>query len=412
MTPTPSATADDHHGIHDAIPVSFVALMAVLIALTAFSIDTLIPAMSDIARSYQMTNPNDAQLLISAVLLGLAVGQLLFGAISDAFGRKKAIYLGISLYIIACLAAMVAPSYELLIACRFVQGFGASANRVAPIAIVRDQYKGPAMARIMSLVMSIFILIPAIAPLFGQAVLQFAPWPAIFAAMAVMSVLGLIWLHFGQEETLRPENRSPFSFTSFKNAAIETIKHPIARGYTIASGFLFGALISYLNGAQQLLEFQYKLGPNFVFAFGGMALAVGVASFGNAKLVEHFGLKKIVFNASIVFLVASIGLAVSAFAFGGQPPLVLLLALLTISFMSFGIMFGNYNAMAIAPLGHIAGVASSVTSFFQSFISVILGGFIAYMYDGTVIPLGIGFAVLALLNFVQMYRLDGKPQEA
>lgn len=411
MSATSSAGADKASA-NTPIPAAFVTLMALLLALSALSIDTIIPAMANIAESYSITNANDAQLLISAVLLGIAIGQLLFGAIADSHGRKVAMYWGGGLYIASCIGAMIAPSFELLIFTRFLQGAGASATRVAPVAMVRDRYKGPAMARIMSLVVSVFILVPAIAPLLGQAILQFSTWPAIFGVMVVMSAIGLLWLGFGMEETLAPEHRNPLSFASFKSAAIETLAHPITRGYTIASGFVFAALVAYLNSAQQLLQFQYKLGDNFVFAFGALALGLGVVSFANSMLVQRFGLKTIVYYASVVFVAVALTMFAASMVSNGQPPLALFFGLLLLSFMSFGALFGNYNALAIAPMGHIAGVASSVTSCVQSIVSVTLGGFIAYMYDGSTIPIGIGFALLALLNFWQMKSLDDRGTEA
>lgn len=407
---TVSAAAPAQEQPNDSISVSFVALMALLLSVSAFSIDTLIPAMAAIADSYALTNANDAQLLISSVLLGLAFGQLLFGAISDSFGRKKAIYIGVGLYTVACLAAMVAPSFELLILSRFIQGFGASATRIGPIAIVRDQYKGEAMARIMSFVVSFFILVPAVAPLLGQAILQYGPWPSIFAAMVALSVVILVWFGATQRETLTDANRSPFSFSSFRHAAWETLAHPITRGYTIAAGFVFGALIAYLNTSQQLLAFQYQLGDDFAYVFGGMALCLGLVSFANAMLVKRFGLKPIVLTASVIFAIAACLLGGVSWAFDGHPPFFVLTALLSLSFMTFGALFGNFNAMAISPLGHIAGVASSVTSFVQSVISVSLGGLVAYLYDGTTMSLGLGFAAFALLNLGQVLRLDRRTQ--
>lgn len=409
MTVSAASPADEN--LNQPIPISFIALMAILLSVAAFSIDTLIPAMADIATSYAVTNANDAQLLISSVLLGMAFGQLLFGAISDSFGRKKAVYLGLGLYTVTCLAAMVAPSFELLILCRLVQGFGASATRIVPVAIVRDQYKGPAMARIMSFVVSIFILVPAVAPLLGQAILLYGPWQWIFAAMVLLSAVILVWFGIAQPETLTEANRSPFSLSSFLAATWETMSHPIARGYTIAAGFVFGALIAYLNTAQQLLEFQYQLGDNFVFAFGGMALSLGIMAFSNGFLVKRYGLKIIVLRAAQLFTVVALIFAAASWGFAGQPPFALLISLLSLSFMSFGALFGNYNAMAISPLGHIAGVAASVTSFVQSVFSVVMGGFIAYLYDGSTIPIGTGFAVMAVLNLIQVLRLHNKDEQ-
>ncbi|MDC1435625.1 multidrug effflux MFS transporter [Gammaproteobacteria bacterium] len=394
----------------EKIPLSFIALMAVLMSLTAISIDAMLPALGQIGEDLAVQNPNDVQLVISSLFVGLAIGILFFGPFADSFGRKKAIYLGISIFLFGCIASIFSNSFEIMLLGRVLQGFGTASCRIATMCMIRDKFEGNAMARIMSFIMIIFILSPALAPSLGQVILLFAHWRVIFIVMFFIGISSVAWLAIRQEETLKPENRHPFKIRPILHAVHETVNNKISRGYTIASGIIFGAFVGYLNSAQQILQEQYALGGAFAVVFGFLALALGIASFANSRWVYKYGMEKICHTSLLVMVGATtIFLPISLF-FNGNPPLILLIIYLLIVFFCCGLLFGNFNTMAIHPLGHIAGAASSVIGCIQTLLSASLGATIGYLYNGTINPLIIGFFILGIWSFLLVSRL-GKSQQ-
>jgi DHA1 family bicyclomycin/chloramphenicol resistance-like MFS transporter len=380
----------------------FVGLIALMISLVAMSIDAMLPALREIGEELGAQRANDAQLILSALFLGLAFGQVIYGPISDSTGRKRPIYAGFALFILGCLLSVAATSFAMMLAGRFLQGLGAAGPRVVAIALVRDQYEGRAMARIMSLVMGVFILVPAVAPAMGQAILLVAHWRAIFGMLLGLALISLVWFAMRQPETLARNRRAPFSVLRIGRAIRETCTHRTAFGYTVAAGLIFGAFIGFLNSAQQIFQGQYGLGRLFPLYFAVLALSLGSASWVNARLVMRLGMRRL----SGVALVVLSGLSLAFFAIvvaaAGDPPLWALMAYLMTSFFCIGILFGNFNALAMEPMGHIAGVAASVVGSLTTFISLLLGTVIGQAYDGTVLPLVGGFAVLAVASFAVM----------
>jgi DHA1 family bicyclomycin/chloramphenicol resistance-like MFS transporter len=340
--------------------------------------------------------------VISALFLGLAVGMLIYGPISDSTGRKPPIYAGFALFVLGCLLSATATSFTVMLAGRFLQGLGAAGPRIVMIALVRDGYEGRAMARIMSLIMAVFILVPALAPAIGQGILLVAHWRAIFGVLLGLALISLVWFAFRQPETLVPGRRVPFSLLSIGRAIRETCTHRTAFGYTIAAGLVFGAFIGFLNSAQQIFQGQYGLGNLFPLYFAVLALSIGGASIVNARLVVRFGMRRL----SGLALTALTGLSLAFFAVvwavAGVPPLWALMIYLMLSFFCIGILFGNFNALAMDPLGHIAGVAASVIGSLTAFISLLLGMVIGLAYDGTVLPLVGGFTALGIASIVVM----------
>lgn len=394
----------------DKVPLSFIALMAVLMSLTAISIDAMLPALSQIGEELAVENPNDIQLIISSLFVGLAIGILFFGPFADSFGRKKAIYLGVSIFLLGCMASILSSSFEIMLLGRVLQGFGTASCRIATMCMIRDKFEGNAMARVMSFIMIIFILSPALAPSLGQVILLFAHWRVIFVVMFLIGFSSLIWLAFGQEETLKPENRHPFKIKPILHAAHETVNNRVSRVYTIASGIIFGAFVGYLNSAQQILQEQYDLGEAFALVFGFLALALGIASFANSRWVYKYGMERICHSSLLVMVGATtIFLPISLF-FGGHPPLILLIIYLLVVFFCCGLLFGNFNTMAIHPLGHIAGAASSVIGCIQTLLSASLGAIIGYLYNGTINPLIIGFFILGIWSFLLVSGLRKSQQ--
>lgn len=376
----------------------FVAMMALLISLTALSIDTILPALPAIATELGLARANDIQFMISAVFFGMAGGQIFYGPLSDSFGRKPALYLALLLYMLGTLICIAATDFSMLLAGRFVQGLGAAGPRIVTTALVRDQHKGAAMARIMSFVMAVFILVPVVAPAIGQAVLLLANWRAIFWGFLVLAVVATAWFVIRQPETLTRTNRIPFSIVRIARAVREICTNRVSLGYTIATGFVLGAFIGYLMSAQQILQQQYALGVRFPLYFAILSLGIGAASIANARLVVRYGMQFLSRWALILLSALSILFFAIALGAAGHPPFAALIAYLLIAFFCFGILFGNFNAMAMEPLGHIAGVGASVVGSLTTFMSLLFGTLIGQSYNGTVLPMVAGFALLGLAS--------------
>jgi MFS transporter, DHA1 family, multidrug resistance protein len=384
----------------------FVALVAVTISLVALSIDSMLPALGDIAADLGAYGANDRQLVITTLLLGLAGAQMIYGPISDSLGRKPAIYAGFGIFIAGCILSILAVNFQMMLAGRLLQGIGAAGPRILAVAMVRDQYQGNAMASIMSMAMAVFILVPIIAPAMGQLVLLFASWHAIFAILLVLAISALMWHMLRQPETLPPDRRLEFSFARIGQAIAETCRNRVALGYTLVAGLIFGAFVGYLTSSQQIFQELYGVGKLFPIYFGILAVAIGVASLANAKLVMKYGMRQMCHWALEFGSSLSVAFWLYVLIGSPAPPLFLLMAYLLAVFFSFGVLFGNFNALAMEPLGHIAGVAAAIVGSFTTFISLILGTIIGQAYDGTVLPMVSGFAGLSVLSLLVMNRVE------
>lgn len=389
-----------------------VALMALLMSFTALAIDAMLPALGQISASLSVSDPNDAQLVITSIFAGMGVGLVFYGPLSDAYGRKPAIYFGVAVFIVGCLLSWSAASFPMMIFGRVLQGLGAAASRVVTLAMVRDQFEGRAMARVMSLIMIIFILVPALAPTIGQAVLSVGSWRDIFTLMVALAVLGMLWFALRQPETLPPARRRALSWSMLRAGVVETASNRSARGFTLASGLIFGAFVGYLASAQQLFQVQYGLGEAFPYYFGGLALSVGLASWSNSRWVGSLGMLVICTRALKVLSVLSVLFMGVALSYQGQPPLVALMTYLAMAFFCLGLLFGNFNALAVQPLGHIAGIANSVMSATQTLLSALIGGLIGWSYQGNALPLLVGFLVASLGSLGLILWVGGSQPQA
>lgn len=378
----------------------FIVLMAVMMSIVAISIDAMLPALGFIGKDLQVANPNHVQYLIGGIFAGMAVGELISGPLSDALGRKKILYFGIGFYLLGALICYFAPSLDVLIAGRIIQGFGIAGPYISAVSIVRDKYKGREMARVMSIVMTIFILVPAIAPSLGQAILLYTSWRGIFFFYILYGAIAAIWIYFRLEETLPPERRIPFNVRNILNGLKEILRSRCTVSYTIAMGLCFGAFMGYLNSSQQVFQDQFGAGKMFTVYFGGLALLLGVASLLNSQLVERMGMR----------LLCSIGFAavvvVSLFFLGvhgvAEVELWMFLAYSGVMFFCMGLLFGNLHALAMEPMGHIAGIAAAVIGSSTSIMSSAIGGVIGQFYNGTLIPMIIGFTVVGGVSWVIM----------
>lgn len=384
----------------------FVILMAALMALNAFAIDAILPAIALIATEFGSQNANNAQFIISFIFIGLTLGQLLYGPIADSKGRKSTLLVSLGIFIFGSIISTYASDFNLMLLGRFLQGLGAAGPRIITLAIVRDLYQGRTMAKVMSFVMGIFIFVPAIAPMLGEFILQISNWRGIFMALIIFAVILIFWVSLRQRETLKPENVMKLDFTSVKKAVVETLKHPISLGYTISMGLIYSGFLSYLTTSQQILQIQYELGSNFPFYFGGLALGLGIASIMNAKLVMIFGMKVISRRATMLLILTGLLFLPITIYFDGQPPLFLYVGYLVLVLFGYGLAFNNLSAIAISPLGHIAGTASAVIGSFSTLISIPISVLIGQFYNNTIYPLVIGFLVVSILAFSIMNYLN------
>ena len=381
----------------------FVALMALMIALVALSIDAMLPALPTIGAELGVQRENDSQLIISLIFLGMAVGQIFYGPLSDSIGRKPAIYAGLALFLVGSTLSLVSQNFTMMLVGRLVQGIGVAGPRSVSVALIRDQYEGRAMARVMSFVMAVFILVPIIAPSLGQGILLVAHWRAIFGLFLILATIMFVWFALRQPETLLPDQRRPFSMTRFISALREIFANRVALGYTIVAGFVSGAFLGFLSSAPQIFQEQYGLGTQFPLYFAVLALASGAASFLNARLVMRFGMRMLSSRSMLVLATLSILFFGFASTQAGNPALWTTMGYLLATFFAVGILFGNLNAMAMAPLGHIAGIGAALVGSLSTLISVPLGTIIGQGYNGTILPLVGGFALLSILSLIVMH---------
>lgn len=383
--------------------VEFIVLAALLTCLTALSIDIMLPVLPELAEGLGVRDANDRQWVVTSYLGGLVVGQIFVGTISDRYGRLPILYAGLALFVIGAVVASMAASFEWLLIARFVQGMGGAAPRVVVTAVVRDLFSGRQMARIMSLVMITFIMVPVFAPSVGQVLAFVAGWRAPFWALVIVGLVAALWAWRRLPET-SPRHRStsagdrvedhepPIGFVDAFRAVIQC---RLAVGYVAATGCMFGCLMSYILSSQQVFVDIYDMGPMFPIAFGAIALAMAFAGLLNSRIVVRLGMRYVSHRALLAFLGIAIGLAVLSLVYAGRPPFWALWCGLWLQFFCFGLIVSNFNAIAIEPLGRVAGTASSVMGSYTTLSSAALGTIIGQSFDMTTLPLTIGFAVFS-----------------
>jgi len=374
-------------------------------SIVALSIDTILPALKPIGLSIGTVNQNENQLLITMIFLGLGLGQLIFGPISDSFGRKPVVYIGFTVFMLASFLCIAAPNIEIMVIGRILQGIGLSASRSISIAMIRDRFEGDYMAKIMSFVVTIFILVPIIAPTLGKFLLDNYGWESIFYSQLLFGIVVLCWFWKRQPETLPPAYKKKFSMAIFINGSKEFIKYRSAVIFTLISGLATGSFMVFLSTSQHIFEVQYGLVDQFPYIFGALAFSVGVATFTNGTLVVRFGMKKLVTIFSIVFSLTSL-LYISIFYGETNPSISILILFLALQFFSVGFLFGNVRSLAMQPLGHIAGIGAAINGFISTIMAVPIATFIGSFVETTALPLFIGFAAcglgsLLLLLFVK-----------
>ncbi len=396
--------------------VEFVAMMAVLLATIAFSIDAMLPALPEIARTLVPEAPNNAQLVVTSFVFGMGLGTFLAGPISDATGRKPAILGGLALYIAGAALASQAQSLETLLVARMVQGLGAAGPRIVTNAMIRDRFEGRHMAQIMSFVMMVFLLVPAMAPAFGSLIIGAFGWRSIFAAFIVFALCGGLWLAMRQPETLPPESRHGMRPALMRLAASEVVRRPDVRIYIGVLTLGTGQMFALISSVQQIYDVYLGQGDVFQWWFMATALLAGTGTIVNAALVMRLGMRRIAICAYGVQCLISGVLVLTELA-GLVPPGLALVTFFGWSvsvFFMVGLTFGNLNALALQPLGHIAGMAASVVGAISTILGVVLAVPIGLAFDGTPVPLYIGTMVCSALAFALMRRTveaEGAPAD-
>jgi DHA1 family bicyclomycin/chloramphenicol resistance-like MFS transporter len=386
----------------------FVILIASIMALNPLAMDMMLPALPDIASAFHITSANRPQMVLSIFLLGFGVGQFVMGPLSDRFGRRPLLLGGMTIYCIASLLAIAAPSFETLLLARALQGLGTSATRVIATSIVRDCYSGRRMASVVSLAMMVFIAVPVVAPSFGQAVLMLTQWRGIFIVLMLYGVVALIWSALRMPETLPEERRRSLAIGEVLDAFRQTVTNRQTLGYALAAGGVVGSLFAFVFTSQQVFTEIYQLGHYFPLAFAGIAIGTAIAGFINSRLVGRLGMRVISHGALLGFVAVAATMLVATKM--QMLPLPLFMALSASMTFAFGLMIGNFTALAMEPQGHIAGTASSLYGSITTLLGIGIGVTIGQDYDGTLLPFATGFflctlAALAVVLVVEKGRL-------
>lgn len=393
---------------HSRSQIEFVAMLALMVAVIAFSIDSMLPALPQIAAVLSPENVNSAQLVLTSFVGGMGLGVFLAGPLSDAYGRKPIITLGFAIYALAAVAAVFANSLEMLLVARFAQGVGAAGPRIVSQALIRDLYQGREMARITSFIMMIFILVPAVAPSLGAVVIHLVGWRGIFGAFVLLALVGSLWLNLRQAETLPPERRRPLNVASLAGAAREVLGNRQVQLVTLVMTLGFGQMFALLSSAQQLFSDTYGKGAQFPLWFAAMALLSGMGTVLNARYVLRLGMRRIVKGAYAMQVVVSAVMAV--LVIGNLLPEALRFPAfffwaVSVFFMA-GVTFGNLNAMALQRMGHIAGMAASVMAALSTIGAVLIAAPVGLLFDGTARPIILATLVCSGLALWLMRQVD------
>lgn len=385
--------------------LEFIALMASLMSVVALAIDALLPALDVIGSAVHTQTPTENQLIITMIFLGLGIGPLIFGPLSDNLGRKPVVYFGFLLFLLASFICVHAESIQYMIIGRIIQGIGLSAPRTISIAIIRDQYQGDPMARIMSFVTVVFLLVPIVAPALGKMVLDNFDWQSIFLMQLWCSGAVAIWFWKRQPETLDPINKRALRIKDYFHGLSQVIKEPKTMGYTLISGLIFGSFMVYLSGAQQIFHEQYNLKDEFPLIFAGLSIAIGLAIFSNGHLVLRYGMKKIVTLALYGFFAIAL-LYVILFYGKVNPGIKVLMLFFGLQFFAIGFLFGNLRALAMQPMGHIAGMAAAITGFISTIMALPISTFIGTHIEDYVLPIFLGFTICGGLCLVILLGIN------
>ncbi|WP_050518580.1 multidrug effflux MFS transporter [Pseudorhodobacter antarcticus] len=376
-----------------------IGIAAILMATISLSVDIMLPALATIAADLGAVD-NQRQWVVTALFIGLTIGQLIFGPLSDSTGRRPAIFVGIALFTLGSVLCATATSFSGLIAGRILQGIGAAGPRIVTVAIIRDRFAGPAMAQVMSIIMGIFILVPMLAPALGQGLLVVISWRALFALLPALCIAGGVWLFLRQPETLAAPR--PFSARALITAAREVLTSPKPMAYTLAGAGCYGSMMGYVNSSQQLFQDLYGAGHLFAALFGLCAAFIAAATLINARLVLRFGMEGICIAAMTALLLWCAGFWALAAITGAAVPLWGFMLFNCVTLFLMGLTFGNFNAIALANLGHIAGLASAILASLTTALNLMIAAVIGLSFNMTAYPIAIGYTVCAVVSLTLM----------
>lgn len=384
-----------------SFPVSareFIAMMASLMALNALAIDTMLPALPDIGAALGVDNANDRQFVISSYLIGVGIGSLFFGPLSDRFGRKPVLRGSLTFYAVFALVCAAAPSFDLLLAMRFSQGLAAGGLGVLVVSIIRDRFAGDGMARLMSLIFLIFLSVPVIAPTVGQLILYVSGWRTIFYLFAAMAGAVALWVTVRLPETLDPQNVIPIRPREIVTTWRQVIFNRTGLFYIVAAGTVMGALFGFLNSAQQVFADTFGAADIFPYAFAAVAGSMAVTNWSNSRIVERFGARRVSHCALFAFIALSLA-QIGAALVPGEPMLLFLL-LVALNMSMVGFLGSNFGSIAMEPFGRMAGAASSFQGFVRTVLAALIGAGIGQQFDGTTLPMAVGFLSCGLTALV------------
>ena len=376
----------------------FVGMMAAVMALTALAIDMMLPALPEITQAYVLAQANQAQWIISGFMVGNAVGQPVYGPLADRFGRRPIMILALATYTLFGAGASHGGTFELMIGMRFLQGFAAAGARVVGVAIIRDRYSGARMARVMSLTFIIVLMVPMLAPALGQFIMNFAPWRYTFYTLAAMSLVVLSWVVWRLPETLAPQHQRPLSVCSLAEAGAAVLHNRLSLGYTLGTTLLLGTLLGYINSIQQIYYDIYRAPQRFPYMFACAAGAMAITALANSHIVERVGMRRISHSALLVLLgLSTLHWVLAANGFDPEPVFILMQSL---QMGCLSLIMGNFNAIAMEPLGAYAGSAASLQGFITTLGGALIGALIGQLYDHSTVPLSLGFAFCAAASLI------------
>jgi DHA1 family bicyclomycin/chloramphenicol resistance-like MFS transporter len=386
-------------------PREFIAFVAALMAVNALGVDLMLPALADIGSELSVATANHRQWVITAYMLGFGTGQLVYGPLADRYGRKPILLVTLAGFVAASIFAASSQTFDALLGARVLQGLMSASTRVLAVAIVRDRFSGRQMARTLSVAQMIFFLVPILAPSLGQVLLAFGPWRFIFYALGGFAAGVLGWAAVRLSESLPYERRRPISLASLGAAYRLTLTNRYSAGYAVAASLTFGGIIAFVASAQQIFVDEFHAGERFTLLFALCAFAMGCASFANSRLVERLGTRLI--SQSAVFGLIALSLIHLAVIRAGLESLPSYLVFQALSMTCIGLCGSNFGAMAMEPVGHIAGTASSVQGFITSVGAVLVGSAIGQSYNGTTYPLAIGYLCIGLAVLGVVYVVEG-----